>query len=181
MGEASTGEVEDTSILLTELDPRVFYSVMVDAIIQDALPTLTGPRKSVYMHVHSIQFHAFIMQILGTIEVIVIRIYGCLCAEYSLVCMHVFTLVWCLIILAGLFSSCMQTATNAPLGVGTFFGGVVAGVVSVVLFEACVLGVVKWRQRLKEPAASKQKEGVRFVLTSNIIILFFRNWHCLPL
>ena len=121
------------------------------------------------------------MQILGTIEVIVIRIYGCLCAEYSLVCMHVFTLVWCLIILAGLFSSCMHTATNAPLGVGTFFGGVVAGAVSVVLFEACVLGVVKWRRRMKEPAASKEKEGVRFVLTSNITILFFRNWHCLPL
>ena len=49
MGEASTGEVEDTSILLTGLDPRAFYSVMVDANIQDALPTLTGPRKSVYM------------------------------------------------------------------------------------------------------------------------------------
>ena len=49
MGEASTSEVEDTSILLNGLDPRVFYSVMVDANIQDALPTLTGPRKSVYM------------------------------------------------------------------------------------------------------------------------------------
>ena len=72
----------------------------------------------------------------------------------------------------------MHTATNAPLGVGTFFGGVVAGVVSVVLIEVCVLGVVKWRRRMKEPAASKEKEGVRFVLTSNIIILYFRNWHC---
>ena len=39
----------------------------------------------------------------------------------------------------------LRTATdNAPLGIGTFFGGVVAGVVSVVLFEVCVLGVVKW-------------------------------------
>ena len=128
---------------------------------------------------HSIQFHAFIMQILGTVEVIVIRIHGCLCAEYSLVCMRVFTLVWCLIILAGLFSSCMHTATdNAPLGVGTFFGGVVAGAVSVVLIAVCVLGVVKWRRRMKEPAASKEKEGIRFVLTSNIIILYLRNWHC---
>ena len=90
--------------------------------------------------------------------------------------MCVFTLVWCLIILAGLFSSCMHTATdNAPLGVGTFFGGVVAGVVSVVLIEACVLGVVKWRQRMKEPAASKEKEGIRFVLTSNIIK---QEWYC---
>ena len=91
MGEASTGEVEDTSILLTGLDPRVFYSVMVDAIIQDALPT-TGSGKSIYMCIH-IHFHAFIMQILGTIEVIVIRIHGCLCAEYSLVCIRVFVLV----------------------------------------------------------------------------------------
>ena len=47
VGEASTSEVEDTSILLTGLDPRVFYSVMVDAIIQDALPT-TGS-GTVYM------------------------------------------------------------------------------------------------------------------------------------
>ena len=125
---------------------------------------------------HFIQFHAFIMQILGTIDVIVIRIHGCLCAGYSLACMRVFMLVWSLIILAGLFSSCMHTATNnAPLGVGTFFGGVVTGAVSVVLIEVCVLGVVKWRRRMKEPAASKEKEGVRFVLTSNIIILYFRN------
>ena len=118
------------------------------------------------------------MQILGTIDVIVIRIHGCLCAGYSLACMRVFMLVWCIIILAGLFSSCMHTATNAPLGVGTFFGGVVAGAVTVVLIEVCVLGVVKWRRRIKEPAASKEKEGVRFVLTSNIIILYFRNWRC---
>ena len=144
---------------------------MVDAISQNALPTLTGPGKSVYIHVHSIQFHAFIMQILGTIEIIVLRIHGCLCAEYSLVCLHVFTLVWCLIILAGLFSSCMHTATNAPLGIGTFFGGVVSGVVSVVLIEVCVLGVVRWRRRIKEPAASKEKEDIRFVY-SNITILY---------
>ena len=71
----------------------------------------------------------------------------------------------------------MHTATNAPLGIGTFFGGVVAGVVSVVLIEACVLGVVKWRWRMKEPAASKEKEGIRFVHL-NITILYFRNWHC---
>ena len=77
----------------------------------------------------------------------------------------------------GLLSSCMHTATdNAPLGIGTFFGGVVAGVVSVVLFEVCVLGVVMWRRRMKEPAASKEKEGIRFVLTSNITILYFRIW-----
>ena len=49
VGEAFTGEAVDTSILLNGLDPRVFYSVMVDAIIQDALPMLTGPGKSVYM------------------------------------------------------------------------------------------------------------------------------------
>ena len=40
VGEASTSDAVDTSILLTGLDPRVFYSVMVDA-----LPTLTGPGK----------------------------------------------------------------------------------------------------------------------------------------
>ena len=58
----------------------------------------------------------------------------------------------------------MCTVTdNAPRGVGTFFGGVVAGVVSVVLIEVCVLGVVKWRWRMKEPSASKEKEGVQFV------------------
>ena len=54
----------------------------------------------------------------------------------------------------------MHTATNAPLGIGTFFGGVVAGVVSVVLIEVCVLGVVKWRRRMKEPAASKERESI---------------------
>ena len=75
----------------------------------------------------------------------------------------------------------MHTATNVPLGIGTFFGGVVAGVLSVVLFAVCVMGVVKWRQRMKEPAASKERESICFVLTSNITILYFRNWHCLPL
>ena len=49
VGEASTSEAVDTSILLTGLDSRVSYSVMVDAIIQDALPMLTGSGKSVYM------------------------------------------------------------------------------------------------------------------------------------
>ena len=72
VGEASTNEAVDASILLTGLDPRAFYSVMIDAIIQDTLPTLTGPGKK-RIHVHSIHFYAFIMQILGTIEVIVIR------------------------------------------------------------------------------------------------------------
>ena len=60
---------------------------------------------------------------------------------------------------------------NAPLGVVTFFGGVVAGVASVVLIEVCVLGVIKWRRRMKEPAASKEKEGIRFV-HFNITILY---------
>ena len=94
---------------------------------------------------------------------------------YTCVVSYSITLVWCLIILAGLFSSCMHTAKDAPLDVDTLFGGVVAGVLSVVLFEACVLGVVKWRRRMKEPAASNEKEGVRLLLTSNIIILCFRN------
>ena len=49
VGEASTSEAVDASILLNGLDPRVFYSVMVDVIIQDALPILTGPGKSVYI------------------------------------------------------------------------------------------------------------------------------------
>ena len=74
----------------------------------------------------------------------------------------------------------MHTATdNAPLSVGTLFGGVVAGALSVVLIEVCVLGVVKWRRRrMRKPAVSKEKEGIRFVLTSNFIILYYRNWHC---
>ena len=40
---------------------------------------------------------------------------------------------------------------------------------SVVLFEVCVLGVVKCRQRMKESADSKEKEDVLFV--SMIIIM----------
>ena len=49
----------------------------------------------------------------------------------------------------------MNTATdNAPLAV-------------------CVLGVVKWRRRLKEPADSKEKGGIRFV--SMIIIIMQGN------
>ena len=63
----------------------------------------------------------------------------------------------------------MHTATNAPLGIGSFFGGVVAGVVSVVLSEVCVLGVVKWRQRIKEPASSKERVSIWFVLTSKLL------------
>ena len=66
----------------------------------------------------------------------------------------------------------MRTATdNAPLGFGTFFGGVVAGAMSVVLFAVCVLRLVKWRRRMKEPAASKETEGIRFVSMIIIMIL----------
>ena len=68
----------------------------------------------------------------------------------------------------------MHIATNAPLSIGTFFGGVVAGAVSVVLIAVCVLAVVKWRGRMKEPAASAEKEGIRFVHL-NMTILY---WHC---
>ena len=66
----------------------------------------------------------------------------------------------------------MRTATdNALLGFGTFFGEGVAGAVSVVLFAVCVVGLVKWRRRMKEPAASKEKEGIRFVSMILIMIL----------
>ena len=54
-------------------------------------------------------------------------------------------------------------ATNAALGVGTFFGGVVAGVVSVLLFEVCVWLVVRLRWRMKEPAATEEKKVFRCV------------------
>ena len=47
-----------------------------------------------------------------------------------------------------------------------------AGVVSVVLFEVCVLGVVMWRRRMKEPAARKEKEDVRF---ASIILIMQGN------
>ena len=67
VGEASTSEAVDTSILLTGLDPGVFYSVMVDAIIQNALPT-TGSGKIVYMCI--LISYAFIIQILGTVELL---------------------------------------------------------------------------------------------------------------
>ena len=54
--------------------------------------------------------------------------------SYSTFCAVVFAL------------SDLHTATdNAPLVISTFFGGVVAGVMSVVLIEVRVLGVVKWR------------------------------------
>ena len=72
VGEASTSEAVDTSILLTGLDPKVFYSVMIDAIIQDVPPMVTGPGKIVYMCI--LFSYAFIMQILGTIEVTVRKI-----------------------------------------------------------------------------------------------------------
>ncbi len=61
VGEASTSEAVDTSILLTGLDPKVFYSVMVDAIVQNALPMVTGPGKILYMCI--LFSYAFIMQI----------------------------------------------------------------------------------------------------------------------
>ena len=65
---------------------------------------------------------------------------------------------------------------NAPLGVVTFFGGVVAGVASVVLIEVCVLGVIKWRRRRMKPAASKEKESIRFVSMIIIIIINARKF-----
>ena len=78
----------------------------------------------------------------------------------------------------------MHTAAdNAPLAISTFFGGVVAGAVSVVLFEVCVLGVVKWRRRMKEPEATKEKEGVRFVsmiitsMQGNVLSMHEINQH----
>ena len=52
------------------------------------------------------------------------------------------------------------TVTNAPLGVCTFFGGVVAGVVSVLLF---VWLVVRLGRRMKEPAVTEEKKGFRYV------------------
>ena len=60
----------------------------------------------------------------------------------------------------------MHTATtnNAPLGVGTFFGGVVAGVVSVLLFEVSVWLIVRLRRRMKEPAATEERKGFRYVI-----------------
>ena len=115
VGEASTSEAVDTSILLTGLDPRVFYSVMVDAIIQNALPTLTGPGKNVYMCILFSSMHVFIMQILGTIKVIVIRIHGCLCVGYTLICMRVFTLVQCLIILATYLAYFLPACTQLQM------------------------------------------------------------------
>ena len=47
------------------------------------------------------------------------------------------------------------TANNAALG------GVVAGVL---LFEVCVWLVVRLRQRMKEPAATKEKKGFWYVI-----------------
>ena len=67
----------------------------------------------------------------------------------------------------------LHTATdNAPLqlAISTFFGGVVVGVVSVVLIAVCVLGVVRWRRRMKETAATKEKEGIWLVSMITIIL-----------
>ena len=55
------------------------------------------------------------------------------------------------------------TAASAPLGAGTFFGGLVVGIVGILLFEVCVWGAVKLRRRMQKPAATEGKEGIRFV------------------
>ena len=54
----------------------------------------------------------------------------------------------------------MHTATAN----NTALGGVVAGVVSVLLFEVCVWLVVRLRRRMKEPAATQEKKGFRYVI-----------------
>lgn len=64
----------------------------------------------------------------------------------------------------------MHTATNVPVGVGISLGGVVAGVVSVLLFQVCVWGVVKCRRRMYEPAHTEEREGIRFVRLKYIIL-----------
>ena len=49
-------------------------------------------------------------------------------------------------------------------GAGTFFGGLVVGIVGILLFEVCVWGAVKLRRRrMQKPAATEEKEGIRFV------------------
>ena len=45
-----------------------------------------------------------------------------------------------------------------------------AGVVSVLLFQVCVWGVVKCRQRMYEPARTEEREGIRFVRLKYIIL-----------
>ena len=64
-----------------------------------------------------------------------------------------------------LFRACTHacTAASAPLGAGTFFGGLVVGIVGILLFEVCVWGAVKLRRRMQKPAATEGKEGIRFV------------------
>ena len=47
-----------------------------------------------------------------------------------------------------------------------------AGVVSVVFIAVCVLGVVRWRRRMKETAATKEKEGIWFVSMITIILQY---------
>ena len=60
----------------------------------------------------------------------------------------------------------MSSGTNAPLGVGTFIGGIVAGIVSVLIFEVCLWGVVRLKRRMKEPTATEEKKVIRFVRMS---------------
>ena len=43
--EVVTNETEDLSILLTGLDPDLFYAVMLEAVIQDAPQTSQGKQK----------------------------------------------------------------------------------------------------------------------------------------
>ena len=51
-----TKETEDLSILLTGLDSDLFYSVMVEAIIQDAPPTSTNTGKCVMKDIRLTEF-----------------------------------------------------------------------------------------------------------------------------
>ena len=48
MGGVVTNETEDTSIHLTGLDPSLFYSVTVEAIIQDPVRTTANTGKEQY-------------------------------------------------------------------------------------------------------------------------------------
>ena len=51
-----TNETEDLSILLTGLDPDLFYSVMVETIIQDAPTTSTNTGKCVIKDIRHAEF-----------------------------------------------------------------------------------------------------------------------------
>jgi len=59
-------------------------------------------------------------------------------------------------------ATCIPT-NIVPVGVGISFGGVVAGAVSVLLFQVCVWSLVKCRRRMYEPARAEEREGIRFV------------------